>query len=106
MFRADPIYAEGLKEAGFAIVSVANNHMFDAGEEGFRDTLEHLSRTGIRFVGGGRNRIEARRPVIEEVKGCRIGFLAYTQFSDNGFACDLANEDGFGILPFSMPLIL
>ena len=106
MFRADPVYAEGLKEAGFGVVSVANNHMFDAGEEGFKETLEHLDRVGIRYTGGGRNLAEARQPVLKEVKGCRIGFLAYTQFSDNGFACDLASEDGAGILPFSMLIIL
>ncbi len=106
MFHADPIYAEGLKEAGFRVVSVANNHMFDAGEEGFKDTLEYLDRIGIRYVGGGRNLAEARKPVIEEIRDCRIGFLAYTQFSDNGFALDLAGEDGQGIFPFSMPMIL
>jgi len=106
MFRADPVYTEGLKEAGFGVVSVANNHMFDAGEQGFKETLEHLDRVGIPYTGGGRNLAQARQPVVKEVKGCRIGFLAYTQFSDNGFACDLSSEDGAGILPFSMPIIL
>jgi poly-gamma-glutamate capsule biosynthesis protein CapA/YwtB (metallophosphatase superfamily) len=106
MFRADPIYAEGLAGAGFTIMSVANNHMFDAGKEGFEETLEHLDRVGIHYIGGGRDMAEARKPVIEEIKGYRIGFLAYTQFSDNGFAYDIAGKDGAGILPFSMPLIL
>jgi len=106
MFRADPVFAEGLKEAGFRIVSVANNHVFDAGEEGFEETLKHLDRMSIRYAGGGHNLAEARQPVVVEIKGCRIGFLAYSQFSDNGFAYDLASEDGAGILPFSMPVIL
>jgi poly-gamma-glutamate synthesis protein (capsule biosynthesis protein) len=105
-FSANPVYAKGLRDAGFGIVSIANNHIFDVGEEGFNETLLHLERAGICYTGGGSSLAAARQPVINEVKGYRIGFLAYTQVSDNGFNFDVASEDSFGILPFSMPMIL
>src|SRR3990167_1032379 len=54
-FRADPRTLEGLKYAGFDVVSIANNHMWDYGRTAFLDTLTHLASAGIDFVGGGRN---------------------------------------------------
>ncbi|MDO8496518.1 MAG: AmmeMemoRadiSam system protein B [bacterium] len=79
-FRADPKTIEGLKYAGFDIVSIANNHMWDYGREAFLDTMTHLAEAGIDFVGGGHNAEEAHRPVVKDVKGTKVAFLAYTEF--------------------------
>lgn len=106
MFRGDPIYAEGLKRAGFDVVSIANNHAFDASEDGFVATMNNLEKAQILYVGGGRNFKDARLPRIMRVKGLKVAFLAYTALSDNGFYDDVAGEDKPGILPFSPPLIL
>lgn len=78
-FRAAPESAELLYEMGVDIVSLANNHTFDYGEEGFLDTLETMEEIGMPYVGAGRNIEEAARPFYFEADGVRIGILAATQ---------------------------
>ncbi|MEK7514875.1 MAG: CapA family protein [Patescibacteria group bacterium] len=85
-FRADPKTIEGLLFAGFDVVSIANNHLWDYGREAFLDTLSHLTQAGIDFVGGGNNIAEAERPVIRDVHGTRVAFLAYTEFLQSAVA--------------------
>lgn len=81
-FRADPKSIEALTEAGFDVLSVANNHALDYDSPAFLDTIEILEGAGIKAVGGGKNLTEARRPVIMEVNGITIGFLAYSELAD------------------------
>jgi len=76
-FRADPKAIEGLNFAGFDVLSVANNHMFDWGREALEDTFARFKEAGINYVGGGLNKTEAHSPVIKEIKGAKIAFLAY-----------------------------
>ncbi|MCL6580280.1 MAG: CapA family protein [Firmicutes bacterium] len=77
-FRADPSSLGGLRRAGVDVVSVANNHSLDYGQEAFVDTLDYLAGEGVAYCGGGRNLDEALRPVILEVKGFKVGFLGAT----------------------------
>ncbi len=77
-FRADPKVAKGLKFAGFDVISIANNHIFDWGEEAFNDTLSVLRSVGIDAVGGGVNYTKANVPIIKDVNGVKIAFLAYS----------------------------
>lgn len=77
-FRADPQVVEGLKVAGFDIVSIANNHIWDYGKDAFNDTLKNLLENEIVAVGGGENYDEAHIPKIITVGDTRIAFLAYT----------------------------
>jgi len=76
-FRADPQTLEGLKEAGFGVVSQANNHAYDWGPAALLDSLERLQAAGIRTVGAGQNDLEAHYPAIVDVGGLKVGFLAY-----------------------------
>jgi len=78
-FKAPLHYGEGLKRAGFRVLSVANNHILDFGAQACRDTLNFLKRQGIQTVGCGENLQEARKPAILTVRGKRIGFLAYSE---------------------------
>jgi poly-gamma-glutamate capsule biosynthesis protein CapA/YwtB (metallophosphatase superfamily) len=80
-FRMNPLFAEALGDAGFDVVSFANNHVGDYGDGAFRETLRLLEEKGVRYAGAGRNIAEAQTPVIIEKEGVRIGFLA---FSDVG----------------------
>ncbi|MFL5757117.1 MAG: CapA family protein [Chloroflexota bacterium] len=77
VFSANPAYIKGLKNAGIDWVSLANNHIGDAGRAGIASTMQNLDRFGIRHGGAGRNLAEARKPVILEVGGTRVGLLAY-----------------------------
>lgn len=78
-FRAEPESVNVLFDMGVDIVSVANNHTFDYGEEAFLDTLTTLEEAGMPYVGAGRNLEEAARPFYFEADGVRIGILAATQ---------------------------
>ena len=72
-----PEAGEYLREAGFDVLSVANNHTLDMGREGFEKTLEELEARGIAYVGGGRGNDKPGGLIIERNR-IRFGFLAYT----------------------------
>ncbi|HUU13035.1 MAG TPA: CapA family protein [Terriglobia bacterium] len=76
-FRADPRVIEGLTFAGFDVVSVANNHSYDWGPDALLDTLRRLREAGIQPVGAGADDLEAHYPVLVEVEGVKLAFLAY-----------------------------
>ena len=76
--RSSPGASAMLGEAGIGLASLANNHMFDFGDEGFRDTVAYLDANGIAWVGAGRNLLAARQALITIVDGLSVGFLAYS----------------------------
>jgi poly-gamma-glutamate capsule biosynthesis protein CapA/YwtB (metallophosphatase superfamily) len=78
-FEMSPKVIEGLNYAGFNILSVANNHVSDYGPEAFEDTLLRLKTAGIDFTGGGQNEAAAKMPLIREVNGTKLSFLAYNE---------------------------
>ncbi len=65
-----------LHDAGFDLLSLANNHSLDIGELGLTESIERLRGVGIKTIGVGDNIETAYRPVIMNVKGVRIAFLA------------------------------
>ncbi|HXK36004.1 MAG TPA: CapA family protein [Candidatus Paceibacterota bacterium] len=77
-FRADPRSIEGLLDAGFDVVSVANNHAWDYGPDAFTDSLKRLVSAGITPVGGGADLAVARTPVVKTAHDVRVAYLAYT----------------------------
>jgi len=76
-FRADPRAIEGLSYARFGVLSLANNHAYDWDQEALLDTLRRLRAAGIRPVGAGQDDREAREPLLLELNGNRLAFLAY-----------------------------
>ena len=77
-FRADPKSLAGLTKAGFDIVSVANNHIWDYGKQALLDTLTNLLQEGIVVIGAGKDYDEAHSPKVLNVGNTRFAFLAYT----------------------------
>jgi poly-gamma-glutamate capsule biosynthesis protein CapA/YwtB (metallophosphatase superfamily) len=75
-FAASPRVRPGLRAAGFDLLSLANNHVGDYGDRALRQTLDRFGSGGIKTVGAGRDLAAARRPVIIERDGVRVGFLA------------------------------
>lgn len=92
--RTDTAYA--IKDAGFSVVSFASNHCMDWGVEVFFDTINALKKVGLQVVGVGKNIEEARRPVVIEVKGIRVAFLAYNSILPIGY---WATENRAGCAP-------
>jgi poly-gamma-glutamate synthesis protein (capsule biosynthesis protein) len=75
-FGADPSVLAGLELAGFDVLSVANNHLGDYGKRAIGETIAELRDSGFAPVGGGTNLARARRAVVVERKGVRVGFIA------------------------------
>lgn len=79
VFRSPPDkVGQALKNAGFNVVSLANNHTLDYGAEGLAETLQALDSVGIAYAGAGANLQDARRPVILPAAGKRVALLAYS----------------------------
>jgi poly-gamma-glutamate synthesis protein (capsule biosynthesis protein) len=99
-FRMDPQVLSALSDAGFTIVSFANNHIGDWNVAAFNDTLDRLKSADIAQTGAGINNTQAQQPTIIEKNGMRIGFLS---FSDVGPNWMQAKENSPGILLASDP---
>jgi len=65
-----------IRNAGFNIINVANNHIMDLGWEGFNDTLEVLNRNDLKFIGAGNRKFNHSYSIVER-KGIKLGFLGY-----------------------------
>ena len=85
-----------VKSAGFDVVSLSNNHTLDWGPEVLADTLAQMREAALPYVGAGNNIEEARRPVILERKGTKVGFLAYSSVHPKGYE---AEKDKPGLAP-------
>ena len=77
IFRSNPGTEQALKQAGFSILSLANNHTPNFGEKGLKDTFNFLENADIKYVGAGQNEQEAYQPAYIEKKGIKFAFLAY-----------------------------
>jgi Bacterial capsule synthesis protein PGA_cap len=73
-FHAPPPYARLLRGAGFTLMNVANNHAYDYGPEGARETLEALRSSGLRWAG---------RPgqiTVVSVDGVRVAVIGFAPY--------------------------
>ncbi|MBI2123936.1 MAG: CapA family protein [Candidatus Wildermuthbacteria bacterium] len=84
-FRAEPEALGGLVFAGFDVLSVANNHSLDYGNDALQDSIQRLKDSGIVPIGGGNNRYETNAPTLKhfytskyDSTGTTIAMLAYT----------------------------
>jgi len=81
MFSPAPACPPGnmgaLASAGFNVITLAGNHVWDMGTPGIQDTISGLRNYGIAVCGAGMNIGEARRPAIIQCDGTRFGFLSY-----------------------------
>ena len=78
-FRADTDAVSYLKEMGADVAVIANNHVYDFGEQGLLDTLDTLDEAGICRIGAGRNLEEASAPIYFIVNDMKIALIAATQ---------------------------
>jgi poly-gamma-glutamate capsule biosynthesis protein CapA/YwtB (metallophosphatase superfamily) len=73
-FRTPPSYARHLKEAGFTVMNLANNHAYDFGASAQRETVAALRRVGVRNTG---------RPgtmAVQRVGGQRVAVLGFASY--------------------------
>lgn len=89
-FNSPDELAYDVKEAGFDLLSTANNHTRDRGMDGIYRTLDVLDQAGLAHVGTYRSqeeRDEQSGIYVADVGGISVAFLSYT-YGLNGFRLD------------------
>ena len=74
-FAASPEMLDRARRAGIGLMSLANNHVLDCGEEGLSATLESLDAAGIGHFGAGENSDQASAVRWLEWAGRRLAFI-------------------------------
>jgi poly-gamma-glutamate capsule biosynthesis protein CapA/YwtB (metallophosphatase superfamily) len=82
VFKGLPAHVSGLTTVPFEVACLANNHVFDYGLPGFRETLDVLRRNSIRTVGAGLTPEEARAPLTVDVQGTNVTILNFSEGED------------------------
>lgn len=93
--NAETKTANVLKENGFTLLSLANNHLADFKAKGVVNTLDTLDKVGLKHVGAGRNLTEAAEYDIQEINGVKIATIAVSDIIPKDFA---ARDSKAGIL--------
>lgn len=82
-FKARPERLNIYEEMGIDLVSTANNHIYDYGEEGLLDSIKYLNEYDIPNVGAGENKDAAEKAFYFIVGGYKISFLSATRAEKN-----------------------
>lgn len=75
IINTDPKNVKYLKNEGFDVLNIANNHIMDFGEAGFCETIENLKKNDLKYIGAAKTQDSAR--TILNVKDTNFGFLGY-----------------------------
>lgn len=70
---------EVVKEAGFDMITLANNHFRDQGQVGVKDTLDSARKLGLDYVGGGEKLAEAKKTKFVTIKNIKFAFLNFCE---------------------------
>ena len=73
---AGPEVLDYLNEIGVSLLSLANNHSWDYGDEGIVSTVAEASKRGFTYAGTGGTMAEAVAPAYRDVGGVRVGLVA------------------------------
>lgn len=74
---ADPAHLAAIARAGFDVLTLAGNHMADAGGEGIAETMAAASAAGLATTGAGQDLEAASAAAVTVVGGVRIGVLSF-----------------------------
>ena len=85
----------GIKQIQTDLLTLANNHILDQGEQGLYSTVRVLKENNINYVGAGSNLNEATQPYIWERDGTRVGIYACAEHEFS-----IATENSPGATPF------
>ena len=77
VFSADPRLIAGVRNAGIDYVSIANNHIGDAGRAGILQTISNLDRFALKHSGAGATAAAAHKAAYMRVGGVTVAVLAY-----------------------------
>lgn len=109
--RQNIIYARDedffrVKEMGFDLVSLANNHVLDLGEEGLKNTINNLDNADIKHIGGDMDDVAAAKPVILSKDGVSVALYAYCLGPQYLGYVEFAGKNKAGTNPFEIGRVL
>ena len=93
--KSPPETAEVLREIGMDLCGLSNNHVYDYGTKGARDTIALLEKNGIAYTGFGENYEDSRKNFIIERDGKKIAVIAVCEHEYS-----YAIENRMGSRPF------
>jgi poly-gamma-glutamate capsule biosynthesis protein CapA/YwtB (metallophosphatase superfamily) len=84
-FRVPPSFANNLKDAGFDLLNMANNHGRDYGAAGFTNTQRSLEKAGLQHTGA------TDEITVAAVNGVKVGVVGFSSYSGNNSLINLAS---------------
>lgn len=81
-YRSPTSAVDHLRGAGFNLVTLANDHAYDFGSPGYRETQETLDRAGIRHTGA------PQQVTVVERKGVKVAVVGFASY----YWTNLCNE--------------
>lgn len=96
VFASAPESVQALTESGVDVVSLGNDHVYDALDAGLAGTLAVLDAAGVPHVGAGRTLDEAWAPAVVERKGQVLAFLACTTITGTEHAITYVADETKG----------
>ncbi len=79
LFRAPTHFLDALRSAGVDALTIANNHAYDQGLRGLRNTVGAARERSVPLIGVGDDAASAAHPTTIEVGGARIALAAWTE---------------------------
>ncbi len=83
-FRSPPAYANILAQAGFSLVTIANNHALDFGQAGHEQTEDALRAAGVAYTG------PPGMITTVDVKGIKVAVLGFAPYRWANDVTDIA----------------
>jgi len=82
VFNTPPELATAIHQTGWRACSTASNHTLDQGQRGVDDTIRALTHAGVLHTGSYSSAPAQGKFLIMTVKGVRVAFLSYTEFTN------------------------
>ncbi len=73
-FQTPPSYARWLQQAGFTVLNLANNHAYDFGADGLRQTTDALAGAGLEWTG------RPGQVTVQKVAGIRVALVGFAPY--------------------------
>lgn len=74
-----PSLINTLQELGVDMLTLANDHALDGGADELKATMQNLKDAGVDYIGAATTAEEKKSPVIRDINGINVAFLAYTE---------------------------
>lgn len=82
-FNSPDSFARALKNAGFDLLTTANNHCVDKGTDALIRTIDVLDKLKLDHIGTYKNKADSKKIFIKEINGIQIAFISCT-YGTNG----------------------